>query len=70
VADDAADAETPLICSRKGCRRAAVWALRWSNPKLHDVERRKVWLACDEHRSMLADFLEARGFLREVAPLT
>jgi hypothetical protein len=56
----------PLICSRKGCRQPAVWALRWNNPKLHDTDRRKVWLACDEHRGDLADFLDARGFLREV----
>jgi predicted Fe-S protein YdhL (DUF1289 family) len=61
--------DQPLICSRKGCRRTAVWQLRWNNPKLHDTDRRKVWLACDEHRTDLADFLDARGFLRDVVPL-
>ncbi|MEU8002569.1 acetone carboxylase [Catellatospora sp. NPDC049111] len=63
------EAEAPLICSRKGCRDAALWDLRWNNPKLHDPERRKSWLACDEHRQTLADFLSARGFLRETLPL-
>ncbi len=64
------DADAPLICSRKGCRAAAAWELRWNNPKLHDPARRKSWLACDEHRQVLADFLSARGFLRETLPLT
>lgn len=53
-------------CSAKGCRAAAVWALRWNNPKLHTPEYRKTWLACDEHRVTLGDFLGARRFLREV----
>jgi len=56
------------ICSAKGCSAPAAWELRWNNPKLHDAERRKVWLACDEHRASLADFLGARSFLREVVP--
>ncbi len=58
-----------LICSARGCRTAAAWDLLWNNPKLHTQERRKSWLACDEHRSSLADFLAARSFLREVRPL-
>ena len=58
----------PLICSAKGCRAGARWALRWNNPRLHDPARRKTWLACDEHRPTLAAFLEVRGFLREVTP--
>ena len=56
-------------CSAKGCRAPAVWALRWNNPKIHDPERRKIWLACDEHRQYLADFLGRRDFLRDVVPL-
>jgi hypothetical protein len=44
-----------------------VWELRWNNPKLHPPERRKVWLACDAHRDHLRNFLDLRGFLREVA---
>jgi hypothetical protein len=54
------------ICSAKGCQQPAVWALRWNNPKLHTPDRRKVWLACDEHRGSLSAFLGARGFLKDV----
>jgi hypothetical protein len=43
-----------------------VWALLWNNPKLHTPDRRKTWLACDEHRQSLSDFLGARGFLKDV----
>ncbi|BCJ50875.1 hypothetical protein Asp14428_23500 [Actinoplanes sp. NBRC 14428] len=53
-------------CSAKGCRAAAGWALRWNNPKLHEPAYRKTWLACDQHRETLGDFLSVRGFLREV----
>ncbi|SHL77337.1 hypothetical protein SAMN05216499_10636 [Actinacidiphila paucisporea] len=60
--------ETP-ICSAKGCRTAAVWVLAWNNPKLHTPERRKTWLACDEHREHLAQFLGMRGFLKDVVAL-
>lgn len=58
--------DEPLTCSAKGCTTTAVWALRWNNPKLHTPERRKTWLACEQHRESLSDFLAARGFLREV----
>ncbi|MGI9155853.1 MAG: hypothetical protein ACR2FG_04355 [Marmoricola sp.] len=61
---------TTLTCSARGCRAEAGWDLLWNNPKLHTPERRKSWLACDEHRQSLADFLAARAFLREVRPLT
>jgi hypothetical protein len=57
-----------LICSFKGCRSPAQWQLRWNNPKIHPPERRKVWLACDEHRTHLSEFLDRRQFLREVEP--
>lgn len=57
------------MCSAKGCREAAVWELRWNNPRLHTEERRKVWLACDGHREHLEQFLGARSFLREVVPV-
>jgi hypothetical protein len=43
--------------------------LRWNNPRLHDADRRKTWLACTDHRQTLGDFLGARGFLREVTPV-
>jgi hypothetical protein len=55
-------------CSAKGCQAAATWELQWNNPKLHTPERRKTWLACDEHKSSLSDFLGARKFLRDVVP--
>ena len=42
----------------------------WNNPKLHTPDRRKVWVACDEHREYLANFLGLRGFLRETVPMT
>ena len=58
----------PDTCSAKGCQAPAVWALQWNNPKLHTPERRKTWLACEEHRSTLGDFLAARGFLKDVVP--
>jgi hypothetical protein len=58
-----------LTCSARGCAADAVWELRWNNPKLHTPDRRKSWLACEAHRATLADFLSARGFLREVEPL-
>jgi hypothetical protein len=56
------------VCSAKGCRATAVWALRWNNPSLHEPDRRKTWLACDEHRTTLSEFLGVRGFLRDVEP--
>jgi hypothetical protein len=55
-----------LVCSARGCRDEATWALLWNNPKLHVPERRKVWLACDAHREHLEQFLGARSFLRDV----
>ncbi|MGH3388290.1 MAG: hypothetical protein ACRDOO_05365 [Actinomadura sp.] len=56
-------------CSARGCRSTALWALRWNNPKIHTPDRRKVWLACDEHREHLTSFLDRRGFLRDVVPV-
>jgi hypothetical protein len=55
----------PLTCSARGCQADAVWVLLWNNPKLHTPDRRKSWLACEEHRTTLGDFLAARGFLKE-----
>ncbi|HTF08656.1 MAG TPA: hypothetical protein VK659_10845 [Asanoa sp.] len=62
------EAEIEPVCSAKGCRQPAAHEIRWNNPRIHPPERRKVWLACPEHRDSLADFLDRRGFLREVAP--
>jgi len=61
---------TDLMCSAKGCRQEALWALRWNNPKLHDPQRRKTWLACEAHRDHLEHFLSARSFLRETISVT
>jgi hypothetical protein len=58
-------AEGDLICSGKGCRAEARWGLLWNNPKIHTTARRKVWLACDDHRTHLEEFLRLRGFLRQ-----
>lgn len=68
---DAAPGPGPdeLLCSAKGCRAAAVWALRWNNPKIHTADRRKIWLACDEHRESLSAFLSRRDFLKDVVPV-
>ena len=49
-------------CSARGCQRPAVYALLWRNPKIHDEDRTKQWLACDEHRDTLSDFLTRRDF--------
>jgi hypothetical protein len=57
------------VCSAKGCRQDAAWALRWNNPKIHTPERRKTWLACDNHRDSLSQFLSIRGFLRDTEPM-
>lgn len=53
-------------CSRAGCRDAASWGLLWRNPKIHTPDRRKTWLACDEHREVLASFLSDRSFPLEI----
>lgn len=58
-----------LECSRKGCRAAADWQILWNNPKIHTPQRRKVWLACEEHRSWLEHFLQQRLFWRSTEPV-
>ena len=58
--------EDRMICSARACQADARWDLLWNNPKIHTPERRKNWMACDEHKSSLSDFLGARGFLRDV----
>ena len=57
-------------CSARDCTRPATVALRWNNPKIHDPERRKTWLACPEHEESLRRFLAARGFWRQTEPLS
>jgi hypothetical protein len=57
-------------CSRAGCRSAASWRIEWRNPKIHTEDRRKIWLACDEHVDYLREFLGARDFPLAVFPLS
>ena len=59
----------PSVCSARGCGEPATWALLWNNPKIHTPDRRKTWLACDEHRTTLSEFLSFRGFPLEVMPI-
>ena len=58
-----------LRCSRAGCREDAVWNVNWRNPRIHGVDRVKVWLACDEHAPYLRDYLATRDFPVLVLPL-
>jgi hypothetical protein len=58
--------DAPVRCSRAGCRNPASHRIVWRNPALHDADRRKVWLACDDHLDFLQGFLEARSFPLEV----
>lgn len=57
------------MCSRKACRSEASWQLLWNNPKIHTPERRKIWLACAEHRDWLEDYLQTRGLWKETVVL-
>jgi hypothetical protein len=61
-------AQAPEQCSRKGCRSGADWQLLWNNPRIHTPDRRKVWLACAEHRAWLEDYLQTRGLWKETVP--
>ncbi|MBO1754593.1 hypothetical protein [Allobranchiibius sp. CTAmp26] len=63
------DGAAETVCSAKGCRTPAAYALLWNNPKLHTPDRRKTWLACEEHREQLSSFLGIRGFLKDVLPV-
>jgi hypothetical protein len=58
-----------LRCSRAGCRNDAAWNVNWRNPRIHTIDRVKVWLACDEHSEYLRDYLDTRGFPVRVTPL-
>ena len=65
----APDAVGDLMCSARRCRADAAWGVLWNNPALHTPQRRKVWLACDEHRAYLEEYLQVRRFLRGVVPV-
>ncbi|WP_111719976.1 hypothetical protein [Homoserinimonas sp. OAct 916] len=63
------DTSLTPVCSRAGCRDGAHWRVEWRNPKIHNADRVKVWLACDEHREFLHDYLATRQFPVAVVPL-
>ena len=67
---NASQPDGPTICSAKGCRADAAYSLLWNNPKLHTADRRKTWLACEEHRESLSQFLSVRGFLKDTVPVS
>lgn len=62
------DAPVQGVCSRAECREVATWRIDWRNPRIHTGDRRKTWLACDEHVEYLSGFLQARSFPVEVVP--
>jgi hypothetical protein len=62
---DSAAPAMGATCSRKACRSEASWQLLWNNPKIHTPERRKIWLACDDHRDWLEDYLQTRGLWKD-----
>ncbi len=55
-------ADDSVRCSRAGCSSDATSRVNWRNPRLHSVDRVKVWLACDEHAAYLRDYLATRSF--------
>jgi hypothetical protein len=57
------------MCSRAGCTSPAAWNVNWRNPRIHGIERVKVWLACGEHVDYLRDYLGSRDFPVIVTPL-
>lgn len=54
--------DAAVQCSSAGCSADAAWRVNWRNPRIHTPDRVKVWLACGDHRSTLADYLATRGF--------
>ncbi len=50
------------VCSARGCRADAEYALLWRNPRIHDASRTKIWLACEDHGGSLHEYLASRGF--------
>lgn len=58
------------VCRARGCGAEAAWGLLWNNPTLHAPDRRKVWLACTDHRDHLEDYLATRRLLRDVVAVS
>lgn len=69
MSDDASEHVADAICSRAGCRATALWRIDWRNPRIHTADRRKTWVACDDHVGYLREFLAARDFPLTVTPL-
>ncbi|NMM23061.1 MAG: hypothetical protein HHJ11_06130 [Phycicoccus sp.] len=65
-----AHSKSSIRCSAKGCRADAAYGLLWNNPKIHMPDRRKTWLACEEHAESLSDYLSSRGFLKDAVPVS
>ncbi|NIK36610.1 hypothetical protein FHS05_001649 [Microbacterium endophyticum] len=63
------DVTGDVTCSRAGCREPAMWRIDWRNPRIHDADRRKTWVACSEHMPFLRDYLSNRAFPVEVDSL-
>lgn len=61
--------ETTTRCSAAGCTSSADWRINWRNPRIHTVDRVKVWLSCDAHRGHLTGYLGSRGFPVVVTPV-
>lgn len=57
-----------LVCSQRGCEEPAAWAITWSNPAL-PFGREKNWLACEDHRETLENYLGYRKFPQTTRPL-
>ena len=53
----------------RDARERGRWNVNWRNPRIHSADRVKIWLACDEHREYLRDYLATRGFPVVVTPL-
>lgn len=60
---------TGVVCSARGCREAAIWVIRWRNPRIHPQARSKQWTACGDHLDGLRSFLASRSFPLEVDAL-
>ncbi|HEY5229656.1 MAG TPA: hypothetical protein VIJ11_02040 [Galbitalea sp.] len=67
--DLASGTRTSPTCSRAECRNTATMTVNWRNPRIHSLDRVKVWHACDEHVAYLHDYLAARNFPVLVAPV-
>lgn len=59
--------DTRPQCSRAQCENPAARRIEWRNPRIHDADRVKIWLACEEHIEFLLGFLESRKFPVRIA---